>query len=179
MTNEKQINKLIRVYLAGPDLFYPDSAARYERLKAICANYGMVGVTPVDNDLGDLTPKSIRQGNIALIRSCDCVLANLAMFRGPEPDSGTVYEVGFAHALGKPVAGYTGDELDTLARVGKFQRLTQGPDGKQWLDQDGAFVEAFGLSVNLMVTGESEVYEHPETAAKLLSELMAESAASA
>ena len=37
-----------RVYLAGPDIFFRDSAAIYERLKAACAQYGLQGVEPSD-----------------------------------------------------------------------------------------------------------------------------------
>lgn len=35
-----------RIYLAGPDLFFPDAAERYARLKAACAHAGLIGVEP-------------------------------------------------------------------------------------------------------------------------------------
>lgn len=44
--------------------------------------------------------------NIARLDSADGVIANLRDFRGTEPDAGTVFEVGYAHARGIPVIGY-------------------------------------------------------------------------
>src|SRR3546814_6813976 len=48
----------------------------------------------------------IYRANIALIERADALLANLDFFRGPEPDSGTCFEVRYAVATGKPVFGY-------------------------------------------------------------------------
>lgn len=45
-----------------------------------------------------------------MIRSCDAVVANITPFRWDEPDSGTVFEIATAYAMGKPVVAYT---LDT------------------------------------------------------------------
>jgi nucleoside 2-deoxyribosyltransferase len=46
----------------------------------------------------------IDAGKLALIRRCDAVVANLRPCRGQvEPDSGTVFEVGVAIALGEPL----------------------------------------------------------------------------
>lgn len=148
----------MRVYLAGPDLFYPDAAERYQRLKDVCENLGMVAVTPVDNETESPTAEAIRAGNLELIRSCDYVLANLAMFRGPEPDSGTAYECGFAAALGKTIVGYTGDELSTVERANRHQETSTSPEGEQWIDKDGAFIENFGLPVNLMMAAGFPIY---------------------
>ena len=49
---------------------------------------------------------SIGGNNENEIRECDGVLAVLD---GPDVDSGTAAEIGFAYALGKPVWGYKGD----------------------------------------------------------------------
>jgi nucleoside 2-deoxyribosyltransferase len=38
----------MRIYLAGPDVFYPDALARSEAMKAACARHGMLGVFPLD-----------------------------------------------------------------------------------------------------------------------------------
>ncbi|MGV8248427.1 nucleoside 2-deoxyribosyltransferase, partial [Pseudomonas aeruginosa] len=100
------------IYLAGPDVFRPDAEAHGETLKALCAEFGFVGLYPLDHAL----PADIREpaaqaawiyrANIGLIERADCVLANLEPFRGSEPDSGTAFEVGYALALGKPVYAY-------------------------------------------------------------------------
>ena len=149
-----------RVYLAGPDVFLPDATAWMERKRAICAGYGLTGVSPLD-DLADEPPewagmpewRRIALRNEAHIRSCVAILANLTPFRGPSADVGTVYEVGFARGLGLRVFGYAtvaAAFLDrTLSWIGGGR---QGPDGSWW-DADGLLVEQFGLFDNLMIEG--------------------------
>lgn len=90
------------IYLAGPDVFRPDAEAHGETLKALCAEFGFLGLYPLDHAL----PADIREpaaqaawvyrANVGLIERADCVLANLEPFRGSEPDSGTAFEVGYA-----------------------------------------------------------------------------------
>ncbi len=151
---------MIRVYLAGPDVFLPDPAAWMERKRAICAGYGLVGVSPLDAwadepaDWGEIPEwQRIALRNEAHIKSCGAILANLTPFRGPSADVGTVYEVGFARGLGLRVFGYAtvaSPFLDrTLSCIGGGQ---QGPDGSWW-DADGLLVEQFGLFDNLMIEG--------------------------
>lgn len=102
------------VYLAGPDVFFAQANEHFDRLEALCHRYGLKGLRPSDGGLsagltgsGDMVSQRIYDANMACIQSCDAVLANLMPFRGQlEPDSGTVFEVGVAVALGKQVAGY-------------------------------------------------------------------------
>lgn len=136
-----------RIYLAGPDVFRPDAIERGARLKRLCAEHGLEGLYPLDNRLPPgLTPAAaarwILEANIALLRSADAVLANLEPFRGLEPDSGTVFEVGMAVALGKPVWACFDPAGDLRAQV------PHGADGR---DARGWLVEDFGLPRNLML----------------------------
>ena len=39
------------LYLAGPDVFRPDAAARGEALKALCREFGFEGLFPLDQAL--------------------------------------------------------------------------------------------------------------------------------
>ena len=102
-----------KIYLAGPDVFLPNAIEEGERLKALCKEYGYEGLFPMDNVISGETPKEIAQkiqeANKQMIHMCDIVIANLSPFRGPEPDSGTVWEVGYAQAFGKKVVGYSTD----------------------------------------------------------------------
>ena len=88
------------------------------------------------------------------IRSCQALIANLTPFRGPSADVGTVYEVGFARALGLKLFGYaTTTELflpRTLEAPGVAAEAR--PDGS-YRDGDGLLVEQFGLFDNLMIEG--------------------------
>ncbi|BDX17772.1 nucleoside 2-deoxyribosyltransferase [Halopseudomonas aestusnigri] len=133
------------VYLAGFDVFYPDAQARGEYLKALCATHGLEGLYPLDAALpeGLSDPAGwICQANLDSLRRADAVLANLGHFRGNEPDSGTVFEVGFACALGKPVWAYFPDQQPMIEQL---------PRDEQGLCPDGFVVENFGLPRNLML----------------------------
>ena len=80
-----------------------------------------------------------------MIYECDIVIANLSPFRGPEPDSGTVWEVGFAQGLNKQVLAYSTD-LRTLKE--KTQAILKLGDASR--DTSGMAIEDFGLTHNLM-----------------------------
>jgi len=150
----------LRAYLAGPDIFLTDAGQWAERKKRICAHHGLVGISPLDHP-SDEPPwgalpdwRRIASRNEALIRSCALMIANLTPFRGPSADVGTVYEVGFMRALGRPVFGYattatpfTQRMLDFAAALGG---ATTGADGFS-RDADGMLIEQFDLFDNLMI----------------------------
>lgn len=141
---------IFRVYLAGPDVFYSDAWERGTALKALCGKYGFEGCFPLDNVIEADHPaalaRAIREANLELIRSCDAVIANMEPFRGFEPDSGTVFEVGYAAALGKRVIGYAPDLRSMHERLCERQHL--GSEAER--DRDGLLIERFGWSHNLM-----------------------------
>lgn len=125
----------MRVYLAGPDVFFPDAAARLAAMRTVCAQHGLIAATPLDGLDGIADPFAIARQNEAHIRDSQAVIANLTPFRGPGVDPGTAYEVGFARALGLPVFGWTTVAGAYAARV----------------PPDGLLVEDFGLCDNLMI----------------------------
>ena len=134
------------VYLAGPDVFYPDAEERGKVMCALCAEQGFEGLYPLNAPLDpDIQPQSraIFEANKAMLERADAVVANLRDWRGPEPDSGTVWGVAYALALGKPVIAYLPNSHSLR------QRMTQtAPDG---IDPEGHAVEDFGLPLNLML----------------------------
>jgi nucleoside 2-deoxyribosyltransferase len=136
-----------RIYLAGFDVFRPDAVEHGRYLKSLCEAHGLEGLYPFDNEVPPAaTPQQtatlICNANIAMIRRCDAVLANLNLFRGFEPDSGTAFEVGMAVALGKPVWAYF-ESTGTLREMIAHDALG--------LDEWGFEVEDFGLPRNLML----------------------------
>lgn len=150
-----------KVYLAGPDVFFPDPEEWIARKKTLCAQYGLTGISPLDPLPEEPAAwaahplwRRIALRNEAHIRSCQAVIANLTPFRGPSADPGTVYEIGFAHALGLMVFGYATTETPFLPRTLAFLNGTarERPDGA-WHDADGLLIEQFGLFDNLMIEG--------------------------
>ena len=145
----------MRVYLAGPDVFLPDPLARAAALKAVCARHGLDGVSPLDALAGEpaawsAEPEALRiaRRNEAHIRACQALIANLTPFRGPSADVGTVFEVGFARALGLPVFAWSNDCRPFAERTRAF---LGGGVGER--DAEGLLVEDFALADNLMIEG--------------------------
>jgi len=149
-----------RIYLAGPEVFLLNAKEIGEQKKLLCQKHGFTGVFPIDIEVNveDKTPRQIGLEiscvNEDLIRSCDAVIANLTPFRGASADVGTVFEVGFAHALGKKVFAYTNVAASFTERTSK----ALGDGVKRWADgrlRDGLgmFVEENGLVDNLMLDG--------------------------
>ncbi len=149
----------MRVYLAGPEVFLPDALDLAAAKKRICAAHGLEGVFPLDTP--PQAPPADRPywmriylGNEAHIRSCGGLIANLTPFRGPSADAGTVYELGFMRALGRPVMGYSNAAADFLDRTRAFL----GPQARRradggWEDAEAMGLEDFGLADNLMIDG--------------------------
>ena len=170
------------VYLAGPDVFRPDADACFERMASYCARRGLRGLRPSDGggpDDAALTGRRLAQriydGNVALIRRCDAVVANLSPFRGRvEPDSGTVFELGMAVALGKPVAGYLpGASTSYAERVASCMPTRRGPDGLLRDAEHGLLVEGFGEPMNLMLSRSTRLFESFEAAIDHLAKVLA------
>ena len=148
----------MRVYLAGPDVFLPDPFARAAALKDVCACHGLQGVSPLD-DLPDEPEgwaalpegRRIALRNEAHIRSCQALIANLTPFRGPSADVGTVFEVGFARALGLGVFAWSNDHRRFVDRTRAFLggAVRRADDG--WRDDEDMLLEDFCHADNLMI----------------------------
>jgi nucleoside 2-deoxyribosyltransferase len=168
------------VYLAGPDIFFRDSAKIYDTLKALCAQHGLEGVEPSDGGLGsgfsgsdDEKARCIYEGNVALIRETDGVIANLMDFRGLEPDSGTVFEVGYAVALGKPVVVYGVAEGSYASRVSASLDCETDALGTVRERGSGMMVEGLGQPLNLMLACSTHVEKTAEQAVARLAAVLA------
>lgn len=140
---------MMKLYLAGPDVFRPDALHWAEEARQACRRAGHEALIPLDGI--ETTAAGIYHANIGQIQAADAVLANLNPFRGCEPDSGTCVEVGFALALGKLVIGYLDRPVTTVERVERWQgEALRQQDGRP-VDCDGLCVEDFGLPLNLML----------------------------
>jgi nucleoside 2-deoxyribosyltransferase len=136
-----------RIYLAGPDVFLADASDIGRRKQAICAEFGFEGLFPLDKDpkaAGDAA--TIFRANCALMRKADIGLFNLTPFRGPSADAGTIFELGYMTALGKPVHGYSAAPAAYRARI-----AAAAGAGIALRDAEGYEIEDFGLADNLMI----------------------------
>lgn len=152
------------VYIAGPDVFFPNARELAEEARATAQKYGLVALIPTDNEVKEGTKqemsKAIFQANVQMIDSADAVVANISPFRGPSADSGTVWEIGYARGKGKPVVAFSGDNGDYKSRVQDFP--------------DGNMIEDFENVDNLMIaeclTG--DVHKSIEDALKAVSQVV-------
>ena len=156
MKEEAAAPKPRTIYLAGYDVFRADALEYGERLRQACLRHGFEGLYPLDNAVpaglsGRALARWICEANIGLLRRADMVMANLNPFRGAEPDSGTVFEVGYAAALGKPIWVYTANGASLVEQV------ATGRDGARAVDAQGYTVEDFGLNLNLMIACSTQV----------------------
>jgi nucleoside 2-deoxyribosyltransferase len=146
---------MIRAYLAGPDVFRPDARVWADGARALCREYGVEALVPLDGNARSAS--GIYQQNIDQIRAADVVLANLNPFRGVEPDSGTCFEVGFALALEKRALAYLSTAGTLADRVARWQGQPLCDKAGIHFDRDGLVVEDFGLPVNLMLGVSTQV----------------------
>ncbi len=163
----------VHIYLAGPDVFFPNAIAIGETKKQAVRAHGFIPHFPFDNEIAfeqHPTPEAIAQAigraNEDMMRHCadprhiGVILANLCPFHGPSADVGTAFELGFMAALSYShpslwLYGYSHDQRQLKDRVatdyyGDPDALKA--DGDKLIGSDGCVVEHFGGLDNLMLT---------------------------
>ena len=173
---------MMKIYLAGPEVFFPAPQKEGQRLKDICADHGFEGVFPLDDEVdmeglaGWKIAEAIFHANIQKIDECSAVIANMTPFRGPGMDAGTAFEIGYAYAEGKLILGWSSDDRDYIDRVREYfgGKLEQSD---RWRDPKGLEVEDFGHPDNLMMSSALiDMASDFETALKLLKTVVTEAA---
>lgn len=148
----------LKIYMAGPQCFYPDSSEVFAHMCQIVGQYGFTRSDTQISFEGLNTPKqkakAIFEANISSIKNCDVIVADINNFRGCEPDSGTCFELGAAYIWGKPLYCYIGDARSC---VEKFSEPTHTDQNGRIRDVDNLTLEK-GCA-NLMLTGASVVVQ--------------------
>lgn len=98
-------------YVAGP-FFDPEQTSSMERLEKVLEEHGKKLFKPrFVSQIEEVGPEGCFADDIKGINSSKAVIANLM-----DEDAGTMFEIGYAHALGIPVYGYF-DGLTPMDRV--------------------------------------------------------------
>jgi nucleoside 2-deoxyribosyltransferase len=141
----------MKIYLASPLGFTPSTKCFLEDLKSDLRKRGYVVVDPWET--GDalfkdfasktsrmspeekteeliLLNRRIGEANHHAIKGVDTVVAVLD---GPDVDSGTASEVGFAFALGKLIIGYRGD----IRLTGENESTLVNLQVQYWIEESG------------------------------------------
>ena len=157
------MRRIATLYLAGPDVFFPDAADLLARKQELCAAAGFAAVTPhtaelVESEPSEAMAREIYAADVARLRRADALVANFTPWRGPGCDPGTAFEAGFAAGLGKPVFAYMNvpdeDSAEHRWRILEWVGGDLGEDGR-WRDEEGCEIEDFGLPENLMLWAEA------------------------
>lgn len=148
-----------KVYIAGPEVFFPDGAEIIARKGVLARQYGF----EANSFGGDDYPSdkfafgmAISKANEDVMRASDFVLANMTPFRGVSTDVGTAFEIGFMCALGKDAFAYTNDPRFYDVRLTEdYYGGEVGPaaDGMVRGHSDGWMVEDHAMVDNLMLDG--------------------------
>lgn len=142
-----------KIYIAGFDVFEPNSIQIGEKYVSLCKDYGFKGLYPLDNVVDfnqekNKVAKDIYKANIELINQADIVIANINSFRGKEADSGTIWECGYASALGKKVYCYMKNNKNYIDTFEKNEMKIV--DGIK-VDLENRTIEDFDYPINLMI----------------------------
>jgi len=161
----------LKIYIAGPDVFYPDAVEVGIAKRKICEKHGFKGIFPLDllpNDLftskydHNQQAKIIQKACIDGIRDCDILVANMTPFRGTGMDNGTAVEMGAAHMINKPVFGYSADGRSYLDKVVSAQGDCTVSEGNSY-DSKGQLIEDFNKIDNCMTTESCEALFLPSS----------------
>lgn len=136
-----KMDKQLKVYFAGPDVFRENPDEHFDKVKDLCDQYKITPLIPYNSQL--VKSDSIYAYNVLLLSKCDVLVANITPFRGASVDPGTAFEIGYAKALNKPIVVYANyNSLDYKSRV--TEDLLE-------YSSEFPYVENFGLCENLMI----------------------------
>jgi nucleoside 2-deoxyribosyltransferase len=96
---------MTKIYLAGPLFSLAEQGFNVE-LARFLESEGFEVWLPQEHEPRDKTARAIFEMDVAAIDRADMVVACMD---GPDPDSGTAWECGYAYAKGKPIVCYRTD----------------------------------------------------------------------
>ncbi|MGI6069219.1 MAG: nucleoside 2-deoxyribosyltransferase [Blautia sp.] len=148
------------IYIAGPECFYTYGYDALAAMKARALSLGF-GVTlpndhPLDMENPDLKKRadSIFEDLKRVMNETTIIVSDLEAYRGAEPDSGTIYEIGMAYAKGARSYGYTRD-LRSLQTKNQAAVLK---DGKVY-DERGNVMPYAKLPFSPTIIGSTKIVE--------------------
>ena len=152
--------RMPKAYLAGTEIFYPDSEETQRKYHDLCEKYGVLAYYPADkapeDEFKDYVQKdsSVHEmekrffsHDLNHIKRTDIIIANLNDYRGNEPDSGTAVECGIAWGMGHRCFAFIDDARSMKER---FKGVKRENENGVLCDKNGAHIEDFDMPLNLM-----------------------------
>lgn len=157
------MRRIETLYLAGPEVWFPDAGAHLARCAALCAEAGfrLLTADPAalkETEPGEVMAREIYAERVSRLRRADAAIVNLTPWRGPGADPGAAFEAGFLAGLAKPVLGWMNvpaeEHADYLGRVDAWMGARPDETGV-WRDGDGCAIEDMGLPETVMLWAEA------------------------
>lgn len=149
-----------KIYIAGPECFYTGGFGVLHAMRRRAESLGFGVTLPNDHPLDMENPMlhkradSIFEDLKVVMNESTAIIADLEAYRGSEPDSGTVYEIGMAYARGIRCYGYTRDKRSL---AWKDQRYVM-KDGKVY-DEHGKPAPYKELPFSPCIIGSTKIVE--------------------
>lgn len=157
---QHELVKKESLYIAGPECFYTHGydmlAAMKARAQALGFSVTLPNSDPLDLDNPNLQKRadSIFKNLEKVMLETTAIVADLEAYRGAEPDSGTVYEIGMAFAKGAKCYGYTRDK-----RSFGTKNINAGLRDKKTADELGNCAQYNQLPFAPSIIGSTKIVE--------------------
>lgn len=136
----------MRIYLAGPLFTAAERAFNAQLKDRLERDYDHSVWLPQEHGEPDRTARQVFEADVAAIDSADVVVANMD---GPDPDSGTCWECGYAYGIGKPYLVFRTDYrvADKDGRA-SFNPMLAASASRPPIDLAFANMEAIAMSID-------------------------------
>jgi len=148
------------IYIAGPECFYTHGPDMLAAMRKRAESLGFKVALPNDNPL-DMGNKDYQKRADSIfadlelaIDNSTVIISDLEAYRGAEPDSGTIYEIGMAYARGIRSYGYTRDKR-SLATKNQQAVLNEGIV----YDESGNVMPYANLPFSPTIIGSTKIIE--------------------
>ncbi len=124
--------KSLRMFITGPQKYYPNGLKELKMMKAYAEMYGF----EVINDFSYIENgfRDYEHIDRNFLDDCDVVVADVNPFRGGEPESGTVFDMGVAYSKSKKIYSHVKDLRNV---VHKYPYA--------YFDEEGNIIDEMGL----------------------------------
>lgn len=148
------------IYIAGPECFFENGNDILGYMRVLSESYGHKVSLPNDDPL-KLDHEDLRLNADAIfgnlkqkMNETTMIIGDLDQFRGAEPDSGTIYEIGMAYARNLIIYGHTRDKRSLVWKDQKIKNI-----GNEIYDENGKLHPYYFLPFAPLVMASTKIVE--------------------